>query len=509
MINYQTYCKIRLFHLEGGLSMNQIGCELGIDPETVAKYAKEATYPCRRKTKRASKLDPFKPAILRDFELAGCSVSTIYNHLRPLGYTGGYSIIKQYINRLRGIRLLKDDKLLLPSEWMLRILQGKTSAHALAADLGLSDHEHVEILLGSIRNGSLRVRNRALAILAHMKKIPACTITRFLMIDKGVIPRYLRAYELEGDESLTANRRSGEKKHEQRCYKDAVFTLLHSPPHDHGVNRTSWRMEDLKRLLREQGILICKETIRKIIKDAGFRFRTAKRVLTSTDPEYRQKLVEVTRILSELSDFQKFFSIDEYGPFSVKLQGGRALTGPGAERIVPQWQKSKGSLTLVGALELSTNQITHFYSTRKSTAEMIQLMHLLLVQYNDQSLLYLSWDAASWHASKAFVDEVALVNTDEYRSVHQTPAIALVPLPSCAQFLNVIESVFSGMAKAIIHNSDYASVDDCKNAIVLYLTERNQFFKNHPKRAGDKIWGKERVPSVFNLGNNCKDPNYR
>jgi len=33
-----------------------------------------------------------------------------------------------------------------------------------------------------------------------------------------------------------------------------------------------------------------------------------------------------------------------------------------------------------------------------------------------------------------------------------------VPLPAGAQFLNVIESVFSGMARAIIHNSDYESL---------------------------------------------------
>jgi hypothetical protein len=31
-----------------------------------------------------------------------------------------------------------------------------------------------------------------------------------------------------------------------------------------------------------------------------------------------------------------------------------------------------------------------------------------------------------------------------------------------AQFLNVIESVFSGMARAIIHNSNYGSIDAAK-----------------------------------------------
>jgi len=44
--------------------------------------------------------------------------------------------------------------------------------------------------------------------------------------------------------------------------------------------------------------------------------------------------------------------------------------------------------------------------------------------------------------------------------------LELAPLPASAQFLNVIESVFSGMARAIIHNSDYPSVAAAQEAIV-------------------------------------------
>ena len=135
-------------------------------------------------------------------------------------------------------------------------------------------------------------------------------------------------------------------------------------------------------------------------------------------------------------------------------------------------------------------------------------MHMLLLKYRHQSLLCLSWDAASWHASKAFIEEVARVNGEEYRRVNNTPTVTLVPLAACAQFLNVIESVFSGMARAIIHNSDYDSVEDCMAAIDRYYAERNQSFQEHPRRAGNKIWGKERVPPVFSPSNNCKDPRW-
>jgi len=75
-------------------------------------------------------------------------------------------------------------------------------------------------------------------------------------------------------------------------------------------------------------------------------------------------------------------------------------------------------------------------------------------------------------------------------------------------FLNVIESVFSGMARAIIHNGDYSSVEECKAAIDRYFAERNRHFREHPKRAGNKLWGKELVPPVFAEGQNCKDPHW-
>ena len=73
----------------------------------------------------------------------------------------------------------------------------------------------------------------------------------------------------------------------------------------------------------------------------------------------------------------------------------------------------------------------------------------------------------------------------------------------------MIESVFSGMARSIIHNSDYKTLEDAKAAIDRYFADRNGHFTLHPKRAGKKIWGMEREVSEFSLANNCKDPRYR
>jgi len=73
----------------------------------------------------------------------------------------------------------------------------------------------------------------------------------------------------------------------------------------------------------------------------------------------------------------------------------------------------------------------------------------------------------------------------------------------------VIESVFSGIARSIIHNSDYADVSEARTAIDRYFSERNSSFLGNPARAGKKIWGREPSLSVFDAASSCKDPAYR
>ena len=118
---------------------------------------------------------------------------------------------------------------------------------------------------------------------------------------------------------------------------------------------------------------------------------------------------------------------------------------------------------------------------------MIDLVELLFNQHHDKSRIYITWDAASWHKSNELVDWVDALNASN-SSPGSGPIIELVPLPTSSQFLNVIESVFSTMKKAVIHGSDYQSEEEMKTAISTHFQERNDFFRHNPKRAGKKIW---------------------
>jgi transposase len=369
----------------------------------------------------------------------------------------------------------------------------------------LEGHPDLAILIEKLEKGRPIERHRALAVVASRSGLRTSLACRILKQCRSSYVRSVRLFEDGRAERLFAPRINPHRKFDSEQVKQAVFNILHQPPANFGINRTTWKMADLVRVMNESGQPACEEVIRTIVKRAGYRWRKARIVLTSNDPEFSHKLQRIRSILADLKAEEAFFSIDEFGPFAVKAQPGRMLVGPGEQRFVPQWQQSKGSIIVTAAIELSSNQITYFYSLKKNTDEMIRMMEALVAEYRDRTKLYLSWDAASWHISKKLFERI---DTHNAGIGSNGPQIDTAPLPARAQFLNVIESVFSGMARAIIHNSNYGSVDEAKAAIDRYFCERNAHFKSNPRRAGGKLWGKEPMPAEFSPSNNCKDPRF-
>jgi hypothetical protein len=88
---------------------------------------------------------------------------------------------------------------------------------------------------------------------------------------------------------------------------------------------------------------------------------------------------------------------------------------------------------------------------------------------------------------------------------NEGPLIELVQLPTSSQFLDVIESVFSVMKRAVVHHSDYRDALEMKKAISLHFTERNSHFRENPRRAGKKIWEID----FFDDKENIRSGNYR
>src|SRR6266436_8284709 len=107
MISYELYCQIRFLHHERGLNFAQIARELNLDEETVAKWARAKNYTKGggKTLVRKSKLEPYKIIIQRWLERHSYTATQIFQRLRAEeGYTGGFSILKDYVRTVRRVR---------------------------------------------------------------------------------------------------------------------------------------------------------------------------------------------------------------------------------------------------------------------------------------------------------------------------------------------------------------------------------------------------------------------
>ena len=100
-------------------------------------------------------------------------------------------------------------------------------------------------------------------------------------VTERTVRKWLKRFRAEGATGLTDRScrpgriprrylQPGEELHH------AVFALLHTPPSDHGFNRTSWKLSDLANVLRAQGKTSTQRNIGAVIKAAGYRWKQAR-----------------------------------------------------------------------------------------------------------------------------------------------------------------------------------------------------------------------------------------
>ena len=100
MIEYEQYCRIRQLK-EEGLDPAQISKRMDLDTRTIRKWMDRTAFQQRLPCMRASKLDPYKEEIVRMVERYPFTAVQIYRKISEAGFEGGYTIVKEYVRKIR------------------------------------------------------------------------------------------------------------------------------------------------------------------------------------------------------------------------------------------------------------------------------------------------------------------------------------------------------------------------------------------------------------------------
>ena len=107
MISREDFVKIKAMHT-AGMYQKDIARQLGIHPKTVKRALTRDAAPARVRVKRGSKLDPFRAQV---DEMLGRGIwngAVILRELQKVGYRGGHSILREYIQPKRALRTATD-----------------------------------------------------------------------------------------------------------------------------------------------------------------------------------------------------------------------------------------------------------------------------------------------------------------------------------------------------------------------------------------------------------------
>jgi len=101
MIDFDLFTRIKNYHERRGLNAAQIARELRLDPRTVSYWLSQTKFRPRNPVHRKSKLDAFKDSIIRMLETHPYSAAQIFHRIREEGFDGGYTILTDYIRKVR------------------------------------------------------------------------------------------------------------------------------------------------------------------------------------------------------------------------------------------------------------------------------------------------------------------------------------------------------------------------------------------------------------------------
>jgi transposase len=168
------------------------------------------------------------------------------------------------------------------------------------------------------------------------------TIAKIVHAPRRYITRYFKVYSQSGLQGLFAPKTPSPSRLASDAEKASrIQALLHCRPDSLGFNRMSWTQDDLVQAYKARHQPISRSTVSRLIKKVGYAWTKARRVLTSPDPNYHEKVELLWKTLRSLSASDLLFYCDEWGPVQIKKRDGRAYRRKDSAPRIPRHQLSK------------------------------------------------------------------------------------------------------------------------------------------------------------------------
>lgn len=355
------------------------------------------------------------------------------------------------------------------------------------ARLVLSETEQAQLQsLSRSRTAPVREAERAKILLRVAEGIDAVAISRELGVTRATIYKCL-------DKALAAGIATALQDQYHRSKAPAitpaaagwVVHLACTKPKEHGLAAELWTLSALARFVREHapaaghGCLrqAAKATVWRLLNAADIKPHRVRYYLARRDPEFERKMQEVLMVVRDIALTLDTETASAQRPrYTVSVDekpGVQAIanTAPDLPPVPGQYASvgrnheyvRHGTVSILAGIDLHDGYIFGQVQERHRSREFIGLLKELDAYYPPEAQIRVILDNHSAHISKETMAFLA-TRPGRFQYVHT---------PKHGSWLNLIESVFSKMARTFLRHIRVASKDELKERILRGIAEMN------------------------------------
>lgn len=332
----------------------------------------------------------------------------------------------------------------------------------------------------------IRAVQRAKAILLYARGTSITQVQKEVGISRPTIYKCI-------DKALAAGAEHGLKDKYHRAHapvitkeaKEWVLNVACTKPKDHGYAAELWTLSLLAKHARCHAPSAghdclnraAKATIQRILKEHPLQPHKVRYYLERRDPEFDAKMRDVQIIYKEINDLldhpQKrqnnkviTLSVDEKpGVQAIKNTAPDLAPKPGQYATVSRDYEYKrlGTLSILAALDLLTGHVIAQVHNRHRSREFISLLKEIDAYYPSDYKIRIILDNHSAHISK---ETMAYLATRPNRFVY-------VHTPKHGSWLNLVETLFSKMARTFLRHIRVDTKDELRSRILKGVDEIN------------------------------------
>lgn len=271
---------------------------------------------------------------------------------------------------------------------------------------------------------------------------------------------------------------------------DAIAWVLHcacQKPKELGYSYELWTYALLQKHVREQCVIAGHPSLRElsrsrlhgILSKGEVQPHRVRYYVERRDSEFERKMIEVLHVYKEVEIVNAGLvegTLKEPSTVTISYDEkpgiqALAVTTPDRPPVPNRHRKHLrdyeykrlGTVSLLAGLDLHTGRVTEIVSDRHASADFIMLLGKLDDAYPAHNKIRLLLDNHSAHISK---------ETQAYLNLHPL-RFEFVFTPKHGSWLNIVETMFSKMARTMLRGLRVASKQELIDRIHLYFAEVN------------------------------------